>query len=142
MLVRFDRDRDEFDDQEFNKFCQDHNIIRIEKEFINTEGNIYYSFFIEYLPRKTTSKKPDLNSLNELEQEQYQSLRDWRNELAANEGLPAYIVMYNAQLYEIIKKQPKSISDFASIKGMKEKGEKYGERIIKLLQETQLKHEE
>jgi len=42
MLVRFDRDRGEFEDQEFNRFCQDNNVIRIEKEFINNEGNIYY----------------------------------------------------------------------------------------------------
>jgi len=141
MLVRFDRDRGEFEDQEFNRFCQDNNVIRIEKEFINNEGNIYYSFFVEYLPRKGTHLRPDLNSLSKSEQEQYERLRDWRNEFAANEGLPAYIIMYNSQLYEIVKKQPKTISDFSSIKGMKSKAEKYGEQIIKLLQEAVLEIE-
>ncbi|MFA7214406.1 MAG: hypothetical protein WC111_10995 [Candidatus Cloacimonadaceae bacterium] len=89
MLVRFDRDRGEFADQEFNKFCQEHSIIRIDKEFINCNDNIFYSFFIEYLPRKTAYEKPDLTQLSEIQQKQYNRLRDWRNELAANEGLPA-----------------------------------------------------
>ncbi len=45
MLVRFNRDSGEFEDQEFNRFCREHNVVRIEKEFINSDGNIYYSFF-------------------------------------------------------------------------------------------------
>jgi ribonuclease D len=49
--------------------------------------------------------------------------------------------MYNSQIYEIVKKQPKTISDFSSIKGMKSKAEKYGEQIIKLLQEAVLEIE-
>ena len=141
MLVRFDRDKGVFEDQGFNQFCQNNNIIRVEKEFINNEGNIYYSFFIEYLPRKGSHFIPDMESLSELEQAQYEKLRDWRNELAANEGFPAYIIMYNSQIYEIVKKQPKTISDFSSIKGMTSKAEKYEEQIIKLLQEAVLEIE-
>jgi hypothetical protein len=45
MLVRFNRDTCEFEDQEFNRFCREHSVVRIEKEFINSEGDIYYSFF-------------------------------------------------------------------------------------------------
>ncbi|MDD3104377.1 MAG: HRDC domain-containing protein [Candidatus Cloacimonetes bacterium] len=142
MLVRFDRDRGEFADQEFNKFCQEHSIIRIDKEFINCNDNIFYSFFIEYLPRKTAYEKPDLTQLSEIQQKQYNRLRDWRNELAANEGLPAYIILYNSQLYEIVKRQPVAKADFAAIKGMKNKADKYGEQIIKVLQEAELSHEE
>ena len=82
MLVRFDRDRGEFADQEFNKFCQEHSIIRIDKEFINCNDNIFYSFFIEYLPRKTAYEKPDLTQLSEIQQKQYNRLRDWRNDLS------------------------------------------------------------
>ena len=50
--------------------------------------------------------------------------------------------MYNSQLFDIVKKQPRAIGDFAAIRGMKGKGEKYGEAIIKLLQEASLGSEE
>jgi len=86
ILVRFDRDAGRFEDEEFNKFCAEQNIVRIEKEFINTGGEIYYSFFIEYHSRKAGNEKPDMAKLSERELEQYNRLRDWRNELAANDG--------------------------------------------------------
>lgn len=142
ILVRFDRDAGRFEDDEFNKFCAEQNIVRIEKEFINTGGEIYYSFFIEYHSRKAGYEKPDMAKLSERELEQYNRLRDWRNELAANEGIPAYIIMYNSQIYEIVRRQPVAKADFAAIKGMKGKSDKYGEQIIKLLQETDNDHEE
>ncbi|MFA5671832.1 MAG: formylglycine-generating enzyme family protein [Synergistaceae bacterium] len=86
ILVRFDRDAGRFEDDEFNKFCAEQNIVRIEKEFINTGGEIYYSFFIEYHSRKAGYEKPDMAKLSDRELEQYNRLRDWRNELAANDG--------------------------------------------------------
>ena len=142
MVVRFDRNSGTFDDAEFNKFCEEHSIIKIEKETLQVEGNIFYSFFIEYLAYKAKYEKPDLKDLSESEMKQYERLREWRNDLAASEGIPAYIIMYNSQLYETIKKQPASKSDFAAIKGMKTKADKYGEQIIKLLQEEQIDREE
>jgi len=142
MLVRYDKDSGEFADQEFNKFCREHSIVRIEKEFINRESNVFYSFFIEYQDKRERFGRPDLDSLSELEKAQYEALRDWRNELAASEGIPAYIIMYNSQIYEIIKRQPQAKADFAAIKGMKGKADKYGEQIIKLLQEAALEPEE
>ncbi len=84
ILVRFDGDAGRFEDEEFNKFCAEQNIVRIEKEFINTGGDIYYSFFIEYHSRKAGYEKPDIAKLSERELEQYNRLRDWRNELAAS----------------------------------------------------------
>ncbi len=52
MLVSFNHDTGEFADHEFNRFCREHSIVRIEKEFINSQGSIYYSFFIEYQARR------------------------------------------------------------------------------------------
>ncbi|MCK9288655.1 MAG: HRDC domain-containing protein, partial [Sphaerochaetaceae bacterium] len=96
ILVRFDRDTGRFEDEEFNKFCTEQSIVRIEKEFINTGGEIYYSFFIEYVSRKVCRGKTSTDDLSELELAQYNALRDWRNELASGEGIPAYIIMYNS----------------------------------------------
>jgi len=45
------------EDEEFNKFCAEQSIVRIEKEFINTGGEIYYSFFIEYVSPKVVRGK-------------------------------------------------------------------------------------
>ncbi|MDD4223629.1 MAG: HRDC domain-containing protein [Candidatus Cloacimonetes bacterium] len=142
ILVRFDRDNGCFDDAEFNKFCAEQSIVRIEKEFINSNGEIYYSFFIEYVSRKAVRGKTSTDDLSELELAQYEALRDWRNELASGEGIPAYIIMYNSQIHDIVKRQPRAIADFAAIRGMKQKAEKYGETIIRILQEVELDKQE
>jgi superfamily II DNA helicase RecQ len=142
MLVRFDRDSGRFEDEEFNKFCAEQSIVRIDKEFINSGGEIYYSFFIEYHSKKAVHGKPNLDGLSDIAKAQYEKLRDWRNELAANEGIPAYVLMYNSQLYDIVQKQPRAKSDFVAIKGMKRKAEKYGEEIIRILQEAELEQQE
>jgi superfamily II DNA helicase RecQ len=142
LVVRYDSSSGSYDDGEFVKFCESNKILHIDKEFVRTESSVYYSFFIEYLPAVKRYDKPDYKSMSEIEMSQYNRLRKWRNELAASEGIPPYIIMYNAQLYEIIKRQPQAKADFCAIKGMKSKAEKYGEQIIKLLQETELEHEE
>jgi hypothetical protein len=82
ILVPFNRDSGEFEDQEFNKFCREHSVIRIEKEFVHTEANIFYSFFIEYQDKRERSGRPDLDSLSDTEKAQYEKLRDWRHETA------------------------------------------------------------
>jgi len=142
LVVRYDSSLGSYDDAEFTKFCESNKILHIDKEFVQTGSSVYYSFFIEYIPALKRFAKPDLKSMSELEMSQYNRLREWRNDLAASEGIPPYIIMYNSQLYEIIKKQPKAKADFSAIKGMKSKADKYGEQIIKLLQETELEHEE
>ena len=142
LLVRFDRDTGRFEDDEFNKFCAEQNIVRIDKEFINSNGEIYYSFFIEYHSRKQARGLANLEDLSSLEKAQYDKLRDWRNDLAANEGIPAYIIMHNSQLHDIVKRQPAAKADFAAIKGMKAKADKYGEEIIRILQEAELEQQE
>jgi hypothetical protein len=90
ILVRFDRDSGRFEDEEFNKFCAEQNIVRIEKEFINTGGEIYYSFFIEYHSRKAGNEKPDMAKLSERELEQYNRLREWRNSTRSRMGFIGY----------------------------------------------------
>ena len=90
ILVRFDRDAGRFEDDEFNKFCAEQNIVRIEKEFINTGGEIYYSFFIEYHSRKAGNEKPDMAKLSERELEQYNRLREWRNSTRSRMGFIGY----------------------------------------------------
>ncbi|MBW6515422.1 MAG: HRDC domain-containing protein [Candidatus Cloacimonetes bacterium] len=93
-----------FDDSEFVKFCEENQIIHIDKEFFHSGDGVYYSFFIEYVSKKKSDSNP-LKDLSEEQIVQYNRLRDWRNELAANEGLPAYIILYNSQIAEIVKCQ-------------------------------------
>ena len=50
LVVRYDSSLGGYDDAEFTKFCESNRILHIDKEFVQTESSVYYSFFIEYLP--------------------------------------------------------------------------------------------
>jgi ATP-dependent DNA helicase RecQ len=61
-------------------------------------------------------------------------LRDLRKELAAKEGVPAYIVFSDASLRDMCRKQPVSPVRFAAVHGVGSvKLEKYGEAFIELI---------
>ena len=142
MIVQLDMDTLSYLDTEFEQFCKDNTIIKVDKEFIRESGRIFYSLFIEYQIRNNHKKKGVETNLNKLEQRQYDRLRDWRNELASNEGIPPYILLYNSQITDIVKKQPQSKSELTAIRGLKKKADKYSEAIIKLLQEEAIEYNE
>ena len=134
IVCRFDRDKGSFDDSEFEKFCEEHQILSIEKQFFNVEGNVYYSFFIEY--QRIKKRGLDIKDLDEQGRRKYDNLRDWRNELALNEGIPPYIILYNKQIVDIVKSNPMTIRDLEVISGLKNKALKYGKDILRVLEET------
>ncbi|MCB5261970.1 MAG: hypothetical protein LHW64_05035 [Candidatus Cloacimonetes bacterium] len=43
IVVRFDSSAGSFDDAEFNKFCEQHSIIKIEKETLNSPLTAFWS---------------------------------------------------------------------------------------------------
>jgi ATP-dependent DNA helicase RecQ len=61
-------------------------------------------------------------------------LRELRKELAAQEGVPAYIVFSDASLRDMCRKQPVSLVRFAAVHGVGSvKLEKYGEAFTELI---------
>jgi len=64
----------------------------------------------------------------------YRSLRQWRNERAKADGLPAYALFRNAQLAEVCRRRPRSLSALAEIEGIGEATcRKYGEALLALV---------
>ncbi len=68
--------------------------------------------------------------LPEALQSLYRTLRNWRNERAKADGVPAYVVLRNAQLAEICRKLPRSLAALRQIEGFGEGTcEKYGKKF-------------
>jgi ATP-dependent DNA helicase RecQ len=61
-------------------------------------------------------------------------MREWRRNTARAQNKPAFVVMHDATLEEICRKQPASISDLLKITGIAEhKAELYGTQILAAL---------
>lgn len=62
------------------------------------------------------------------------ALRRWRSDTARKEGLPAYIVAYNATLREVAERRPKTLEELASIRGFgPAKLARYGPAVLALV---------
>lgn len=74
--------------------------------------------------------------LTPAQQRCFERLRVWRMEKASETRVPAFTVMHNRVLEEIVRQPIKTESDLLKVKGIGERGiQKYGAEILALLEE-------
>ena len=79
-------------------------------------------------------KTENLENLTTEEQERFNALKQWRKSQVQDSNRPAYSVFNDQVLYDISRKNPKSITELKSIRGIGEsKLTQYGESLLKLL---------
>ena len=91
---------------------------------------------IEELPKKTIEKKQkfEIQSDTPTNQALFDKLRAWRNSIAAEQNVPAYVIMHQNHLLAISDFLPKTIDELAQIKGVgKIRAQKFGEELISLI---------
>jgi ATP-dependent DNA helicase RecQ len=72
----------------------------------------------------------------------FDKLRELRKELAAREGVPAYIVFSDASIRDMCRKRPLSLVQFSTVHGVGSvKLEKYGEVFVEALKKTILQND-
>jgi len=75
-------------------------------------------------------------SSSEIDKELFDKLRDFRNQLAAKESVPAYIIFSNSSLTDMCRKKPTTLVQFSAVNGVGNvKLEKYGEKFISIIRE-------
>jgi ATP-dependent DNA helicase RecQ len=75
-------------------------------------------------------------SLSEEQSELFQRLRDWRQQLAREHNIPAYIIFHDSTLREIAQTHPQSLEELKTISGVGErKLETYGSILISIIQD-------
>ena len=64
----------------------------------------------------------------------YETLKEWRRQIALGENIPAYVVIYNRTLEEIVRTRPRTKAALLQIPGIgAQRLERYGEDILKLV---------
>ena len=82
------------------------------------------------------AKQDPAEGLDELELRRYNRLRDWRNEEAKKLGVSRFIIASNATLAEIAKRNPHTLEELISAKGMgTERVARYGVAMLEVLGE-------
>ena len=64
----------------------------------------------------------------------WEKLRAWRSETAKTHGVPAYVVLHDATLLELVRERPRTTEELRHISGIgAHKLESYGEALLELL---------
>lgn len=133
------------DEKSINQFMEAVTVKKSATQFVNDKEN-YWSVLVYYedgLPKDHDSimgAKSDKLSypadtvLNNEESIVFNTLKDWRNDLATKTRMPGYIICHNSELVTIAKIKPKSLEELGKIKGFSSrKILKYGDDVLALL---------
>lgn len=65
------------------------------------------------------------------------TLKNWRTEKADEENVPAYVILHQSTLYELVTKLPLTLSKLKEVKGFgKKRIAKYGEEILAIIRNS------
>ncbi len=97
ITVEYDPVRKSFDDSELVTFLAGKSVISIERRFFKQNSRFFWTFAIEYETEKIGGTK-DIELETDARKGLFLALKEWRNELAAEKGLPPHLIFTNNQL--------------------------------------------
>lgn len=122
---------------ELNRFLGAHRILTIDRSLVQDGANSAWALCVSFEPAADRSQpgkrggKIDYREvLNEQDFAVFARLRTLRKELADGEGIPAYAVLTNEQLAELVQRRVQSAAALREIAGVGDaRVEKYGEAL-------------
>jgi superfamily II DNA helicase RecQ len=154
--IKLSGEENHFAETEFNKFLAS---AVIKKSFAEIVGGEYWSILVFYeetdssvqdnifpqtsvISSSQISKSQIEKSVSEPvilspgQEVKFTALKNWRNERAASDGVPPYLIAQNDSLMQIAADRIETLADLMNIKGFGEKrAQKYGEEILRILSE-------
>lgn len=130
---------------ELNHFLGAHRILAIDRSLVQDGANSAWALCVSFEPAEDRSQPPSKRGskidyrevLSEQDFAVFARLRTLRKELADGEGIPAYAVLTNEQLAELVQRRVQSVAALREIVGVGEaRAEKYGEPLLRLLREA------
>jgi ATP-dependent DNA helicase RecQ len=136
-----------FDDGEVRDFLKDKEVLAIRDHFFVKDETPYLAVLVTYnllapeaevpqaMPKPEEARREAWReALQEEDWPLFNTLRDWRNQQAREEGVPPYVICTNRQLAHIAHTRPSSLTKLGAVEGLgRAKIERYGGIILKLV---------
>ena len=123
-----------------NRFCAEHRIATVEKQFVANGDSSFWSICVCYAEKDMdlgTTRKGKIDYREVLAEQDFAvfaKLRALRKTLAEREGLPAYALFTNEQLAAMVQQRATSAAALAEIDGVgKARVEKFGDAFLDIL---------
>ncbi len=141
LTLRYDPEQNGFDDRPLDEFCRSRELLSVKDHFFEQGGIPHLLLCISWrMPPAGSARKPKQgeewrNLLTTPEhQESFDRLRRWRNDLAKQEGKPAYAIFTNRQLAEIAVLPSPSLAGLSEVDGVgPARVDRYGRGVLEVL---------
>ncbi|MCP4751202.1 MAG: hypothetical protein GY866_09930 [Proteobacteria bacterium] len=146
MTLSFSSRLGDFDTTALESFLADKEISKIDHHFFEHHQKPFLTVVLQYEPAvKLRSVEPGKNAgakseadpknlLTEAEWPLFETLRQWRNERAKQDGIPHYSVFKNQVLVDLVKKRPSTLAQLQTVSGIgQNKAAKYGESLLAMV---------
>lgn len=154
--IHLDKETENFEEAKFNEFLES---VEVNQTFASSINDGFWSILVFYedagssfqnepqaaiktlndAPVKndgTVKSTPEPILLTAEQEQRFNKLKQWRNECAARDGLPPYMIAQNDSLMRLAASDVENEKDLIAVKGFGEKrAQKYGEEIIRILSE-------
>ena len=119
---------------EMNSFLRSNKILEVQNQLVSNDNGAYWCFCVQYIEKtynQTSYKKTKVDYKHVLDEAtfaKFSKLREIRKKVAADEGIPAYVVFTDEELAGLAKLDTITVRTMLSIKGI---GDKKVERFSK-----------
>ena len=128
---------------ELNRFLRANKILEVENHLISNEKGATWCFCVKFIESAWVSKpgeRPKTDYKNELDEDTFlvfSKLRMARKQIALEDAVPAYAICTDQELALMAGLKELTSANLHTIKGFGEKKlEKYGNRLIRLIQKS------
>jgi superfamily II DNA helicase RecQ len=141
FTIPFSEETQTFHDDLILQFCTNKRIHKIETKFFKRHGLPYWTVAIHYgqilseeKVRASGGHPAEEFGLDDQQKALLIRLKEWRKELAGQEGRPVYIICTNAHLASAIKNKCMSLESLKLVRGLgKKRIEQYGPGITNII---------
>ncbi len=139
--------RSEAAEAELNAFLRAHRVVELKRRWVDQGSNSFWSFAVEYLDASAGSAAPfkPMPGKGKIDYREkflpedfavFSKLRELRKLIAQDETVPVYTIFTNDQLAQMVEMRTQTKAALKQIAGLAEaRIEKYGDRVLKLLQQ-------
>ena len=150
FTLALDRDSGRFDDTELVQFLSERSATLVSDHAFEVDGWPTLALVVGYReparprPASSATRPADLRAgLGPDDRRRFDALRRWRNERAKRDGRPAYVLFTNAQLADVARQAPASLTALGELDGVGEaRVRNYGADVLAVLQSVAEDHSE
>lgn len=152
VTLRFAPSLGGFDDRPLADFVRDKEVLAVREHFFTVHELPHLACLVTYQeaagpttpraaesgerpPRPSRADRPSpLADLTEAQRPLFQTLREWRSATARREGVPAYVILRDRDLAELVRVRPATPNALQTLPGIgPAKVERYGREILAIL---------